>query len=737
MGQEEYKKPKIYFKENKEEPNNKINSNDTHQIEKIKLFFTLQECIPNTNYQIKISSINDNNNNHKFIFETEILKPDEDNLIVYETTYLLTYFFEKEQKLIYKIIINNEEINYETTLGCIVGTRNSTLIQNISNERTEKIKIQAYKVDVSNKNKLKLHFIVKKGKERRENMKKTFEHKFLFKIISQQDLYRSEIVSDDGFLKPVIIPIYLLVPSFSIIFYNLKQEVLTSFSNLTYEKLLIMNGSEYPIYYNLKNQKKYNLLINTEIIGTTNTLLDYIKHGMQINMAIAIDFSKASEKLHEFENDKMNRYEEAIKYCGDIVSYYNNDQLFPVWGFGADNVPDNFNRMCFPINFKEDPKIATINGVMKEYRNCLKKITFSESAEFSPVIQNFTKMIEDDKEHMNEYYYILLLLTDGKYDDREKTIDAIVKASKLPMSIILVGLRDLNEQSKGQFDIVYMIDATGSMGNYLKAAKDQCINISNELQKKFIDYKIQFGGVFYRDPIDCPKEKNEMIDLSDDVFSLRFFISCLKAVGGGDEAEDWAGGYDLAINKINWRNGIKLIIHICDADGHGKEFTNKEDNHPDDGIKYPPLLQKCVEKQIKVIGFNINKGANTSFSEFKKIYDKIDKNRRGLYKFQDFKESENLAETFKESVVEAATFAAMMELNADSQPLVSSNGEKWERHIVQFVPYDKYKNNPKILSEKVLEEIPIQIVQYYNNKHLKDAKKDGFDVIDDFELINF
>ena len=185
---------------------------------------------------------------------------------------------------------------------------------------------------------------------------------------------------------------------------------------------------------------------------------------------------------------------------------------------------------------------------------------------------------------------------------------------------------------------------------------------------------------------------------------------------------------------IKWRKGLKLIIHICDADGHGKRFTNSEDNHPDEEIKVPPLIEKCVQNQIKVYGFNINKGANTSFNEYKKIYESIDKNRAGLYNFKDFEETENLAETFKNSVIEAATFAAMVELDGDNEPLVNSIGEKWERHIVKFVPYDKYKDNLKLLAEKVLEEIPNQVVQYYNNKYVKDAKKDGFFIVDNTKI---
>ena len=231
----------------------------------------------------------------------------------------------------------------------------------------------------------------------------------------------------------------------------------------------------------------------------------------------------------------------------------------------------------------------------------------------------------------------------------------------------------------------------------MQAAKDQCINISNELKNKFKSYNFKFGGVFYRDPIDCEDDKNEMIDLTEDVVSLKNYISTVKASGGGDFAEDWVGGYELALNKINWRNGLKLIIHICDAGAHGKGYSSsEEDDHPEEGHKLPPSLKKIVEKNIKIIGFNIENGANSSFNKCKKKYDKFDGNKKGLFKIQDFDSKVDVAADFKNLIVEAATFAAMEELDGDDQPLVNSKGEKWERDIVQFVPYDKFKNNPKL-----------------------------------------
>ena len=72
----------------------------------------------------------------------------------------------------------------------------------------------------------------------------------------------------------------------------------------------------------------------------------------------------------------------------------------------------------------------------------------------------------------------------------------------------------------------------------------------------------------------------------------------------------------------------------------------------------------------------------------------------------------------------------MEELDGDDQPLVNSKGEKWERDIVQFVPYDKFKNNPKLLAEQVFEEVPTQVVEYYNNKNKKEIENKGFLFID-------
>ena len=207
------------------------------------------------------------------------------------------------------------------------------------------------------------------------------------------------------------------------------------------------------------------------------------------------------------------------------------------------------------------------------------------------------------------------------------------------------------------FDIIYLIDATGSMGKYLAAARDQCINISEQLKRELPQFDFNFGAVFYKDPVDCPGEKNHVYCLKRDVSLLKEEISKEIADGGGDSPEDWVGGYDMALDNIAWRNGTRLIIHIADAPAHGSEWCNKE-NHESENPKLYTRIQKCVDKNIKIIGFQIGNYPKPSFSKFEKEY----KSRGGIlykiYKFNNKMNANEISQHFKDMVIESAHAAA-------------------------------------------------------------------------------
>ena len=51
-----------------------------------------------------------------------------------------------------------------------------------------------------------------------------------------------------------------------------------------------------------------------------------------------------------------------------------------------------------------------------------------------------------------------------------------------------------------------------------------------------------------------------------------------------DASEDWLGSYKISNEKVSWRKGIGMIIHLAYAGAHGELFT-KYDKYPDEEEK--------------------------------------------------------------------------------------------------------------------------------------------------------
>ena len=185
------------------------------------------------------------------------------------------------------------------------------------------------------------------------------------------------------------------------------------------------------------------------------------------------------------------------------------------------------------------------------------------------------------------------------------------------------------------FDVVFLVDATGSMSSYIQAAKEETKNISQELKTTYPNKNFKYGYIFYRDPIDSKSDVHEVIDLTDDVDSITEKLGEIEAYGGGDYPEDWAGAYKLANEKISWRDGIKLIIHLADDGAHGKLFT-EDDQYPEEEAKLINELINCASKDIRVFGYVIKEFCRRSFDEASKIY----RNKGGIFEVFKFHQPE-------------------------------------------------------------------------------------------------
>ena len=211
---------------------------------------------------------------------------------------------------------------------------------------------------------------------------------------------------------------------------------------------------------------------------------------------------------------------------------------------------------------------------------------------------------------------------------------------------------------KGELDVVYMIDSTGSMMSWINGVKNKCKEILNKLNenKKLKNYDIKFGGVFYRDPVDCITDKHEYKSLGD-VNSLKIKMETISAEGGGDAPEDWYGAYQIVLDelKMKWRkNSLKIIIHIADAGAHTLRFNDYDFKHNDkkyeDGLV--EYIKKCAEKNISIFGYQIGDEPQKSFNECKKIYDQV-KSKECNYEIEIFENASDqiIAEKLKENII--------------------------------------------------------------------------------------
>ena len=459
MGNDEIKKVKAikYYSDLRSVKTSTSNFDHDKLKEQVKLTITINNCNPNTKYQFS-ASILMGNQKYKLL-NSNTQNPNEKGGLTFDHTLVMEYFFEKEQMIVFDLYFisgdnNANTLTFEvkTSLGAIVGSRKSTLTKKISEMVNEIMSIKADKLQES-KSFLNVQFDINSNipLDLKEGKNKIF-----YLITNNQKIYSSEALGDNGKFTVINIPINLLTPNFIISFYDCKkncvaniQTTIEQFSNKEFNQ----NNK-----INIKLSKNRTLILtNRSFVSIQYTFLDYLQAGVRLGLSIGIDFTGSNGHPYDFDslhrtkdptnpsnpnNTKgPNDYERAIYSCGNIVAYYDYDQLFPVFGFGAITNPNDTDaNMCFNINFQDNPNIYTIDNILIEYQKCLQRITFSGPTYFSPIIKKVIGMI-NAKNNIYEYQ-ILMILTDGVINDMQETIDALVEGSFLPLSVIIIGIGD-------------------------------------------------------------------------------------------------------------------------------------------------------------------------------------------------------------------------------------------------------------------------------------------------------
>ena len=180
------------------------------------------------------------------------------------------------------------------------------------------------------------------------------------------------------------------------------------------------------------------------------SIIDYLLGGLQICLSFAIDFTASNKNLTDPKslhylspyNNQYNQYELAIKACGIILEYYNNNKMFETYGFGGKFYGNQNEDHCFPLNCDfNNPEIFGLDEVLKKYREALDNCQLFEPTYFHYFMEKLNQKVTKQVENKDfKKYHILMVLTDGIIEDTDETINEIVAASFLPISIIIVGI---------------------------------------------------------------------------------------------------------------------------------------------------------------------------------------------------------------------------------------------------------------------------------------------------------
>ncbi|EFJ42927.1 hypothetical protein VOLCADRAFT_76928 [Volvox carteri f. nagariensis] len=176
------------------------------------------------------------------------------------------------------------------------------------------------------------------------------------------------------------------------------------------------------------------------------SFLDYIVGGAEVGFVVAVDLtaSNGDPRLptsKHYISCAPTEYEHAIMGVGQVLMHYDNDKMFPMLGFGGRKCSEKAASHCFTLGDGPDGSCTGISGLLAQYRRALVNYALSGPTYFAPVIREATRLAADSLRAGGPIKYTcLMILTDGEVMDVDATIEAIIDASALPLSILMVGI---------------------------------------------------------------------------------------------------------------------------------------------------------------------------------------------------------------------------------------------------------------------------------------------------------
>ncbi|XP_069118410.1 uncharacterized protein [Argopecten irradians] len=226
------------------------------------------------------------------------------------------------------------------------------------------------------------------------------------------------------------------------------------------EKTSCTQSNLYPDLSQLQNNSIFNLFGG----GSYEAILDKFstleevqtairKAGLEsCNLIFGVDYTASNlqqgiqtfggRSLHDTFSGTPNPYQRVICILGETLEPFDDDGIIPAFGFG-----DVSTRGHGVFAFRTEGYCNGFHDVLEAYNQITPNVRMSGPTNFAPLIRQAIDIVKKTKS-----YHILVIVADGQVTNEQDTINAIVEASRWPLSIVMVGVGDGPWEVMKEFD---------------------------------------------------------------------------------------------------------------------------------------------------------------------------------------------------------------------------------------------------------------------------------------------
>ena len=426
-------------------------------------------------------------------------------------------------------------------------------------------------------------------------------------------------------------PLSIVVEGFEVEEFRKKnfkdKEVLSKFRELldqlkaTFEKYNPALNSFNEVSINLfetvsQSGDSFSNFIEEKMLEKIKQIPGILNEGIAIIPETSKSLNKFNEEIKNKGGDREAKYDEILTKVLNVTRKIDN-QVFN----SSKSIENDFRTL--------EGKVSTVKKDIEgkgDSFNQYVKILKEEGKKIIDIVNEIRKLFDkgpvqikfDDKDIQFPFYEYAKRLNKGF-----EKIEEIKEEVQKPMKLVMVVLGD--QINTVTLDLLFIMDITESMQDLLDETRDSIKYILDKIKRDCPGIDVRFAYEGYRDFADLKEgQVYYTIDFETDMDVFKSKLDEITCIGGGDDAEDVAGGLNAGLN-MNWRSNARYAILIADAPGHGNQYHTNEvqddyESGDPNGLVLEDIMEKYADNNINLCLTKIDDYTDIMFEKMTKAY---------------------------------------------------------------------------------------------------------------------